>query len=1390
MAHYGLTSQEAQERLHSQLELVCHNLLKVDWLRELRQPPFTPLVYLATALAGLLLVLDYSLSPDPNGATLFQAIVLLLFSVLNAGLFCWEVYIIKTRSIRRLLSKVKPFLESTCPWTPLSYPSRSINTLRGHFTVLACRDGAAVNLPISLVVQGDVIELYKDIPSPASATLLGSGSVATSTHVEMGEFLPSELFQREERRKNISLVGEEKRLKFVVTQTPVIGVFLNTIRKKRPTSVLTREKNHILAGTNIFIIVALGISFVFNLIRFTALPNDVGPWTEMLLRLQVYTVLPLLQLPLPLVWATMNLYGTARVVLLAEEGPNFAKRGNFRRQLKVAWDVFKQMVHLVFSPSMYPNYRVFHILGSLTSLCSVDKEFVLTDGAPVPEKVFFLSRRRSPEEDDPLRSMGGGGVEKQKRVEIIEESEAEFQEAGELGRVVMGREGWGMERGRGPAKENGNQREEARRPDHTPEVKFLTETNSVDGSLSLKPVRVKVQSSLELERTDEPPAGDLVRADSDPSVLSSTVHNSSIPRTVLHIDACSDRDKKKREHSHHATDKPVLRPLRLLSEESTTVSESSPVLRLQIEGTASLPHRLSQALSSSALSLTTPFELVTEILDLSPSTYSTQSGLCFDDINWENYLGSLKPIGVNSLATSHLLRDPYAWSPSGCSEYVRSNLCKTNCVCPLGIEIGVTEYSQGNFTNEVLFFSISDPSQNEENKVSSVRRPSTSLLTEHAIQPHLLSSVLKDGSSGNYLVMSRGSGDMVAACCSDFWDGKDLQPMTNIERGEIEAFYARRHLTSYCVALAYNPLLDTDLSPFQKRNLALYIPKECINASFENVGYLYSTDELHSQPVTSYSGEQLFSSLLCNQVFLGVVSLQFQPKADIVSLIEDLESAGIRFVYFTNENEVRGKVFAEKLGLEAGWNCHISLSPGSEDEGISNPRDEHDFDSCSTSTSSSLNSVINAFQSYIRAKLPKGIRNVRPHLENMDNVPLLVPLFTDCTVDAIREMIEIMQENGEVVMCLGNAWNQDNLSIFAQADVSLSIIPECTNLQCCPETTKDDGTLSTSISDKNFGNPPQQTDPNRPIWPTPLEMASYLNTAICQLCIHSQSDISILTIVTDSRRTVSCIRHGLLFGLGSCLSLVVLMLAATIFFLPPPLSGGHIFWLLLFVFPILTLSSLSSTFDLKIKTQMPSRKKKILKEKFLYLGHFCMTFLPTALFSLVLFTITLSSFCSENTPQNISDCHPLLGDRNESSSWNGWRGRGEQGLWLAQDFTALFFTLYLIAHSIRFVHRTAPIWRLYRYTSWPYIAVASLVIVLQIVYFAASQTATSSVYHLAASVSLSSIPPYVWVLGLSWCLPLVLFHELLKYQDRKLVVKLQRHLKLEFETKLGMNSPF
>ena len=77
----------------------------------------------------------------------------------------------------------------------------------------------------------------------------------------------------------------------------------------------------------------------------------------------------------------------------------------------------------------------------------------------------------------------------------------------------------------------------------------------------------------------------------------------------------------------------------------------------------------------------------------------------------------------------------------------------------------------------------------------------------------------------------------------------------------------------------------------------------------------------------------------------------------------------------------------------------------------------------------------------MQAKLPRGIKNIRPHLENVDNVPLLVSLFTDCSAEATREMIMIMQNYGEIVICVGSSASSANVDIFLQADCSIAIEP-------------------------------------------------------------------------------------------------------------------------------------------------------------------------------------------------------------------------------------------------------------------------------------------------------------------------------------------------------------
>lgn len=61
-----------------------------------------------------------------------------------------------------------------------------------------------------------------------------------------------------------------------------------------------------------------------------------------------------------------------------------------------------------------------------------------------------------------------------------------------------------------------------------------------------------------------------------------------------------------------------------------------------------------------------------------------------------------------------------------------------------------------------------------------------------------------------------------------------------------------------------------------------------------------------------------------------------------VQLIEQLDQACIRFVHFSKENELRSRVFSEKMGLESGWNCHISLRPLTEAEKLEEEREERE----------------------------------------------------------------------------------------------------------------------------------------------------------------------------------------------------------------------------------------------------------------------------------------------------------------------------------------------------------------------------------------------------------------------------------------------------------------
>lgn len=248
--------------------------------------------------------------------------------------------------------------------------------------------------------------------------------------------------------------------------------------------------------------------------------------------------------------------------------------------------------------------------------------------------------------------------------------------------------------------------------------------------------------------------------------------------------------------------------------------------------------------------------------------------------------------------------------------------------------------------------------------------------------PHSLSVVIRDLQSNSLQMLTQGTADIILDCCDDFWDGHDLRPLGPQEKKRAQDFYQRNALTSYCTAFSYRPLRH-GVSGALSETAYMELPPESVyktNAQREHDrgGIFCTFDVAHcnSEPKTvgelkhSISSDSLLFTdnkeedvcdvdgcfdMQCHQIFIGMVTMQYQAQTDIVSMVERLERACIRFVHFSKENELRSRVFSEKMGLESGWNCHISLLSNDGSGAVSPKKQPKHFE---TLISSTLNDAV------------------------------------------------------------------------------------------------------------------------------------------------------------------------------------------------------------------------------------------------------------------------------------------------------------------------------------------------------------------------------------------------------------------------------------------------
>ncbi|XP_030390160.1 transmembrane protein 94 isoform X2 [Gopherus evgoodei] len=1350
-SHLGLTTKKALTILRDQLSALLEGHQKerkkvISWKEVWRSSflyhgnrcscfhwPGASLMLLAV----LLLLCCYGSQPHGSqGAEIVNALALLLLLLLNLFLIGRQERLKRReveRRLRTIIDKINDTLEDgkELKWPDSMYPDLHMPFAPSWSLHWAYRDGHLVNLPVSLLVEGDVIALR-----PGQESFASLRGIKDDEHIvlEPGDLFPP-FSPPPSPRGEVKKGPQNPQLYrlFRVLKTPVIDNvrWCLDMALSRPVTALDNERFTVQSVMLKYAVpIVLAGFLITNAVRFIFSAPGIASWQYTLLQLQVNGVLPILPLLFPVLWVLATACGEARVLaqmsmasstsLLAKFSEDtlssYTEMVSSQEMIRCIWSHFLCVLKGK-SPTLSFTSSLLHSLGSVTVLCCVDKQGILSWPNPSPETVLFFSGK----------------------VEASHDSHEDLMD------------------------------ELSTRSFCHPEMD--EEPHERDALLS-GPMMDMVHIGNEQERNDW----------SSDTPKSSDVH--------VH--------RKPNSRSKHPS--------------GSNVSFSKDTEGGEEEATQACGD--SEGLACEAEDFVCDYHL--KMLSLSQDQQNP-SCIQFDDSNWQMHLTSLKPLGLNVLlnlcnasVTEHLCR----FSDHLCNIALQET---HSTVLPVHVPWGLCE-----FARLIGFTPGAKELFKQENHLALYRLPTDEMVKETVLgklssitkrRPplsHMISLFVKDTTTSTEQMLSHGTADIILEACTDFWDGADIYPLSGSDRKKVLDFYQRACLSGYCSAFAYKPMHCVLSSQLNGKCIELVqVPGQ--SAIFTSCDLPGTTPIKQSSRRNSWSSDEGIGEVmekedciqaLSGQIFMGMVSSQYQARLDIVRLIDGLVSACIRFVYFSLEDELKSKVFAEKMGLETGWNCHISLTPngdvpGSEIppsspshagslhddlnqvsrddvEGLLLMEEEGHLDLISFQPTDS--DIPSFLEDCNRAKLPRGIHQVRPHLQNIDNVPLLVPLFTDCTSETMCEMIKIMQEYGEVTCCLGSSANLRNSCLFLQSDISIALDPLYPS-RCSWETFGyATSTNMTQVSDDL----------------TPLQLSGQLNSLPCSLSFHQEESISIIRLIEQARHATYGIRKCFLFLLQCQLTLVVIQFLSCLVQLPPILSTTDILWLSCFCYPLLSVSLLGKPPHSSVMSMATGKNLTAIPKKtqHYFLLCFLLKFSLTICSCLVCFGFTLHESCKgmNTTNLNLSACFSIMMYSNAEGAPD-WFGKFSNALLLAQKLTAGLIVLHTVFISITHVHRTKPLWKKSPFTNTWWTLTVGVVLLGQVMQTALDlklwTNLDSPLTFSDVHISLVS-----WLLGFHSLILVVIVNEIVKLHEIRVRVRYQKRQKLQFETKLGMNSPF
>eukprot|EP01132_Coremiostelium_polycephalum_P003789 gene3789-4714_t len=522
------------------------------------------------------------------------------------------------------------------------------------------------------------------------------------------------------------------------------------------------------------------------------------------------------------------------------------------------------------------------------------------------------------------------------------------------------------------------------------------------------------------------------------------------------------------------------------------------------------------------------------------------------------------------------------------------------------------------------------------------------------------------------------------------------------------------------------------------------------------------------QDLTCEGNNDILEQLQDDQIFIGMAGMKELPKSHANHFVEVLRQAGIRFVFFSDEDKRSSSPFAHKLGLETDWNCSISL----RDPAPSDP-------------------VVQDGPS----RLPRGVSSIRKHLEEVDNVPLLVPMFSDCTPDTKTEMIKILQENGEVVCCIGSALNYDNTPIFCQSDLALSLEPAVARCLNLPLNKSDPRPLLTS---RNFFETESITHPHLPLQtahvstkrvpadnPSTDSLCSDITSLPCSLVFHRRTDFNeILKFFHVGRQLLTNTRQCLLFILSASMSLVLISLLAGILVGSItrngvvgniPMTGLQLMWLEFIIIPLIGFSLLATPEDPDLMRTLSPKNNSEFKHIPTFAGYIAIRLVPSILLTVWFFIWALHSLSGASWA-NIFGAKMSEWPTNPSIPFN-------DSVLVSQNIMMFAFVYYLCVTSISFIHHTQSILKFNPLKNYVWVFVVLFCLGLQIGFLLISLKVIGGISLL------SDVAWELYIVLFCWAVGVVVLDEFTKRLYKKWFDDLQLELRLEFDTKLGMHSP-